>query len=151
MKTLPESFCIKLTKDPRWMKFIESLNKLLIEIKIWWFLKKETKETTASLWGQKLTFRPALLKEKIGDGRQIIYVGTIDQRPAYWLVRIDSKTDINSPEFDFHEILYKLEDEFGRIDDDSFETEDEVVENNLHYPSVYYSGGHWGLVKNFIK
>lgn len=114
------------------------------------FIRKETSLTTAKLWGEPLTFKPALCPTVLGNGLQFIYVGTIDQRPAYWIMRISSKTDIDSSNFDAEQLIEILEDCFGKISDDSFESEDELLENNIHFPAVYATGGwHWGLLKNF--
>ncbi len=95
------------------------------------------------------------------------YLGTIDQRPNYWLIRIDSKTDVEADDFNFEQLLEPLEEEFGRhpdfvIDEDEFNEmkakNDEKLEYldtfmeykaSCEYPVVWWGGGHWGCIANF--
>ena len=91
------------------------MDQLSKEIKS--FLEKETRLQRAYLWGKYCVFKPAVLSKIFGDGKQIIYVGSINQRPKYWLARVDSKTDVDA-EFIEEQILYALEEEFGRVPDE---------------------------------
>lgn len=104
------------------------------------FLKHELRRQRAYLWGQYNVFTPYLVQKIWGDGLQIIYFGSIDDRPFWWAARIDSKTDISGDKFDWEEILCQIEDECGRPDEE---------EPNPKYPAISWSGGHWGLIKNF--
>ena len=105
------------------------------------WIEWETRERKASLWGDYTTIKPVISKEIVGDGKQLIYIGTIDQRPNIWLIRIDGKIDIHSDEFNIEKYLEILEDEFGRADE-----EDETIFDAIDkvYPAVLWSGGHWG-------
>ena len=105
------------------------------------WIEWETRERKASLWGDYTTIKPVISKEIVGDGKQLIYIGTIDQRPNFWLIRIDGKIDIHSDEFNIEKYLEILEDEFGRADE-----EDETIFDAIDkvYPAVLWSGGHWG-------
>jgi len=43
----------------------------------------ETRKQTASLWGKSIEFEPVLCSTIFGDGLQLVYLGTIDQRPYH--------------------------------------------------------------------
>lgn len=80
------------------------------------------KKRTMYLWvpGDSRPFKPALLPVIYGDGRALFRLTTINQRPAYWVIRACSTwrgTNMDpSPNFgDFtDEILTDLEEAFGR-------------------------------------
>ncbi len=122
-------------------------------------LKQEQEETTASLWGYKVTFKPYLLDKVFGDGMKLIYFGTTDDRPYWWLVRIDSNVDIEDrEEFDPEEIYSAIEEECGGwIPDDTAEVDADGYdeEGTCHrgeYPMIISdSGCHWGLIADFNK
>lgn len=114
---------------------------IYLERKIKKFLKHECRRQRAYLWGKYRVFTPYVLKKKFGDGLQVIFFGTIDDRPLWWCVRIDSKTDIDN-DFDYEEILCAIEEECGRPDE-------EEIEKGYRYPMINWAGGHWGLIKNF--
>lgn len=132
------------------------------------WIAKETAPRIAKLWGEGVEFSPAICDEIIGDGLQLVYLGTISQRPYHWLIRIDSKTDIESNDFNVEDILQPLENCFGEsadyIDKEEFEqlkaagdeecniceTYDEWLESNWNYPVIGWDGGYWGLVVNMV-
>ncbi len=109
------------------------------------WIEWETRERKAELWGHFTTIKPVVSEKIIGNGKQLIYIGTIDQRPNYWLLKIDSKTDVSSDDFDIEKYLEVLEDEFGKADED-----DETIFDDIDkvYPAVLWSGGHWGSLFN---
>lgn len=131
------------------------------------WISKETTKRKTTFWGQKCEIEPQICETILGDGLQLAYLGTIDQRPNYWLIRIDSQTDLSSDEFDFEEILEPIEEFFGRhpgfiIDEEEFieraasnDSELENFENfddynsSCEYPAVWWQGGHWGTIVNF--
>lgn len=132
------------------------------------WIENETKERTCAHWGVETTFSPVICDTIIGDGLQLIYFGTIDQRPYHWLIRIDSKTDIESNDFNIETLLEPLEECFGRhpenyyYDKEEFEEAKKVDEtlqdyddwehynSACQYPAVWYAGGHYGLVVNMV-
>lgn len=82
------------------------------------------KRERAYLWvpSDAITFVPRLLPTIYGDGRALFTLATINQRPAYWIIRACSTWGCgddreNSPGPDFVEmaddILFALEDAFG--------------------------------------
>ncbi|WP_395454653.1 hypothetical protein ACHMW5_13375 [Azospirillum melinis] len=134
-------------------------------------LKAAQKPITASLWGNGpgITFVPQVLPHIFGDGRALFYFGTINSRPAYWLVRGDSRWTCDmdyGPEApdgckDFRdnidEVLSSLEDEFGRAENGHDfiygadgkphdpETGKFLPWRTITYPVVNYGGGsYWG-------
>lgn len=132
------------------------------------WIEWETRKRKTEFWGTIHEIEPVIHSEIFGDGKQLAYLGTIDQRPNYWLIRIDSSIDVNSDEFDFEEhLLQPLEDEFGRhpgfiVDKDEF---DEMKKNSpiqvseyedfedykeiCEYPRILWGGGHFGSLVNF--
>ena len=123
------------------------------------YLAKEQEETTASLWGSKVTFKPYLLEKIFGDGMKLIYFGTLDDRPYWWLVRVDSKAKIDEPlEFDSEAIYEAIEEECGgwvpdytaEVDEYGYDEDGEC--HRGEYPMIISdSSGHWGLVADLEK
>jgi hypothetical protein len=109
------------------------------------FIKNETSLHTETLWGQPCTVEPVLIDEIVGDGLQVIYWGTIDQRPQYWVLRIDSKTDIEADDFNQQDELYfMVSNQFGTWDREDCEIDE------AEYPMVIDTmGSFWGVLKNF--
>lgn len=118
------------------------------------YLKQEQEETKASLWGNEVTFKPYLLEKIFGDGMKLIYFGTLDDRPFWWLVRVDSNSKIDDPyEFDSEAIYEAIEEECGcwepddyaEVDEDGYD--DEGTCHRGEYPMIISdSSEHWGLI-----
>lgn len=121
----------------------------------------ETRKRKTDFWCEEYEIEPVIAAEKVGDGKQLIYIGTIDQRPHYWLIRIDSKTDINADLFNIEKYIEILEEEFGQHPENFYDLEDfeeakknycgfENFENyedylkDCEYPAVWWGGGHYG-------
>lgn len=136
------------------------------------WIAEETRKRESSLWGVKYEIQPVICSKILGDGLQLVYLGTIDQRPHYWLIRIDSKTDLSSINFNIETLLEPLEEEFGRYPEielsgsEEFwklkKSKDRMIRNKVRdwtswkqydsdcqYPALWWSGGHWGMVVNF--
>jgi hypothetical protein len=130
------------------------------------WIAHHTRRRTVTFWGDEYEIKPVLAETIIGDGLQLVKFSTIDQRPHYWLIRIDSKTDLFSNEFNEEEIILALEEEFGKhpeclIDETEFykyknegkRFEDydtfEEYNNACKYPAVWWGGGHYGSIANF--
>lgn len=118
------------------------------------YLQCQQEETTVSLWGSKVTFKPYLLEKIFGDGMKLIYFGTIDDRPYWWLVRVDSNAKIDKPlEFDSEAIYEAIEEECGCwVPDDTAEVdgygydEDGTCHSGKYPMIISDSSEHWGLV-----
>lgn len=87
--------------------------------------RKIEKRRSAYLWTPRdaITFIPRLLPVVFGDGRALFSIATINQRPAYWVIRACStwgcdfdREDAAGPDFGemTDTILDELEDAFGR-------------------------------------
>ena len=124
------------------------------------YLAKEQQSTTASLWGDEVTFKPYLVKEIYGDGMCLIYFGTLDDRPYWWLVRVDSAMLTNQDDYiesfvdeygnSFNEVIHcQIEEECGCIDED----DDDYDEDDLPpYPAITrWTSEHWGVVADLNK
>lgn len=96
-------------------------------------IKRETAIQKVSLWGQYIMFHPRLVSGHLGDGKQLIKFGTIDSRPKYWLVRIDSKTNIESDEFNPDDVADLITDDF----------EEKQFGNSFRYPEYKNTMGTW--------
>ena len=134
------------------------------------WISYETRKRTTTFWGRDFEIEPVICSEIQGDGLQLVWLSTINQRPDYWLLRIDSSTDIESDDFDEETLLWPLEAEFGchpdcllneeefykALKDDNYKDSDihnydsfEEYDKACEYPSVLWGGGFWGLVVNF--
>ena len=114
------------------------------------FLAKEQEETEAQLWGDSVKFKPYLLEQIFGDGMKLIYFGTLDDRPYWWLVRVDSHAEENGvwDNFDEEEIYRAIEEECGFHDEGWGDDDDE----EYAYPAIESnSTAHWGLIADFAK
>lgn len=134
-------------------------------------LRAAQKPRTDYLWtpSHTITFTPRVLTEIFGDGRALFYFGTLNSRPAYWLVRGDSRwtCDLDwgadppdgAEDFRDHdeEILCALEEEFGSAESGEDylynragrpyhpETGQFLSQEEINYPTVNTGGGwHWG-------
>ena len=52
--------------------------------------------TIQKLWGQPHTIVPRVVDEKFGDGMQLIWLSPINNRPMYYVCRIDSATNLSN-------------------------------------------------------
>jgi hypothetical protein len=120
-------------------------------------LDYEQEEIEPELWGEKYpSFKPYLLETKFGDGKFLIYFGTLDDRPYWWLIQGDSKWDINKrPD---EEIYCAIEEECGgyfpdydeshKVDEDGYDESGECHKGE--YPMIISdSSSHWGPIANF--
>lgn len=78
-------------------------------------VKAVERRERAYLWtpADAITFVPRVLSKIYGDGGRLYAVSTTNQRPAYWVIRVDSTCDSESFGELTDEILTELEDEFG--------------------------------------
>ena len=83
----------------------------------------KTYETT--FWGSKYTITPALIDQKLGDGKQIIAFQPLSTRPNYYFLFVDSTWDIDNTSWNkdrlfdhYDEICLAIEEEYGSHDND---------------------------------
>lgn len=115
----------------------KNINEAIIE---------ETKKQTVNLWGNEIKFTPVIATEKVGDGKQLLRIWTIDQRPQFWFIRIDSKTDVSEDDFDIEKYIEILEEEFGKLDDDDIDLD--IYDMEYYYPQLWWDGGSWESIYN---
>ena len=74
------------------------------------------------LWGQPHMVRPALVRERFGNGKRLIVLWPIMHRPCYYLVWVDDRWCLDNwgkPPLlcdELGEVYSGIEDEFGRRD-----------------------------------
>ena len=54
------------------------------------------RRTTTRFWGRRRFVTPRIVPFIWGDGKQWIYLSPINQRPNYYVVRIDSRVDLSN-------------------------------------------------------
>ncbi len=106
----------------------------------------------ARLWGQKHFITPRLLTMIFGDGKKVIWLSSINVRPAYWVVRIDSswciencwhpKDELKEPSEWLENVYQAIEEEFG-----TGEKEDGSLYATAKFPQAcdLGCGTSWGL------
>jgi len=84
------------------------------------------------LWTTPHKFTPRIVDKTFGDGRRLAWLTTINNRPAFWVVRVDSGWDLGLSDPDepglphdapcmaemVDEIIEAIEEQFGRWDPD---------------------------------
>ncbi len=86
-----------------------------------------TKERTVFFWGSEYQITPVLLGTVFGDGGQLMWLETTNNRPEYYVVLVGSEIELEESHgergvyelFDsFPEDIYMaIEEEFGNCDD----------------------------------
>lgn len=111
-------------------------------------IKKERKKHSPKQWGTTYDeYIPELYPHKFGDGLQLIWFWTTNDRPYHWLLLIDSKVNIEDDDFDYEVYLSSLEDEYGQCYPSC---ESCNGEGECGYPAIdFSSGGGWGSIANF--
>jgi hypothetical protein len=75
----------------------------------------ELKQIEASLWGQKYKVTPYLVERTWGDGKQFVKLSPMLIRPNFYVIRVDSKTELEGDKWLDHleEIMDAIDEEFG--------------------------------------
>ena len=132
-----------------------------------------TAEVTIKFWGETYSFKPVICSEPHGDGEKLVWISSIDQRPYYWLMFVDSNLDA-SVDIDDEQLcclIDMVEDEFGshpysegidlNDEDDFNEYLEEYPEGERYYdtfedyleackyPNIHWEGGCVGTIANF--
>lgn len=124
-------------------------------------IKRECRPRKSSLWGQQCDIAPAFVDTGRGDRRQLVWLQPIDTRPDYYVLRIDSKEDVESDDYGWDEMLLcpieEVYDSYDRYDWNWDEKRRWVGKERYEdYPPIEYkwpmlqwSGGSWGRIKNY--
>ncbi len=75
-------------KCRNWRTLHKARIRLAREMRL--LMEKIERRTTGRLWGARRFFTPRLLRTVFGDGKKFLCLSSINVRPAYWVVRIDS-------------------------------------------------------------
>lgn len=142
------------------MKINRSPNRLekLIQAEI----KRECSHRTVRFWGSDCLIEPAFVDTGRGDRKQLVYVQPLDTRPDYYVLRIDSKEDIEADGYEWDEnLLCPIEETYDNVDryecywDDKMRWmgKEKWYDNEppieIKWPMLHWSGGSWGVIKNF--
>ena len=99
-------------------------------------------------WGEWCEFEPVLLNRVFGDGSRLLQVFPINERPRYWVVRVDASV---AGDRDVHEIIDEIaeaiSDQFGDPNEDDLGVGDE----RPYFPSCNSDDGFsWNLVRGAL-
>ena len=96
-------------------------------------------------WGSTYNFKPALVAKVWGNGQQLVMLFPINERPRYWVVRVDSKCG------DLHELLGDIcdaiDEQFGTPSEDDLGVGDE----RPYFPMYDDQGCSWHFVTQSEK
>lgn len=109
------------------------------------WVNEEQKAQTGTFWGREYKFDPVLLDEVFGDGLQLAYLQSMNDRPYYYIVLLDSSRNFDDDEWMpewFEEIISWIEENYGQRWDD--ETDQEQG-----YPAISWDGGRLETIANF--
>ncbi len=97
-------------------------------------------------WGSVYDFKPELLNKVYGDGKQLLMLFPIMERPRYWVVRVDSNCSDRAGDdsfFDMLDDIYdQIDEQFGRPN------EEDLGEGNErpYFPMYDGQGTSWHFV-----
>lgn len=92
-------------------------------------------------WGITYEVKPALLKKTFGDGGRLVRVFPINERPHYWVVRVDSRcTDLLDDDGELMDAIYEaIDEQFGTPSEDDLGVGDE----RPYFPMYDGQGCSW--------
>jgi hypothetical protein len=96
-------------------------------------------------WGCDYEFTPALLDKTYGDGKQLLQLFPIMERPRYWVVRIDSTCDGSDSDalFEILDDIYDaIDEQFGCPPEEDMGVGDE----RPYFPMYDSQGTSWHFV-----
>lgn len=109
--------------------------------------------TKRYLWvpADAIKFVPRLCDTIYGDGRALFHLSTLNQRPAFYVIRCCSTWNESNYSMDRHFgeftdlMLSDLEEQFGSARPDSEEDDPDILENWHPFPALDDEGGcQWG-------
>jgi len=102
-------------------------------------IKLELQHNHGKLWGKWENIEPKLLKEIYGDGKRLLYISPLSDRPNHYMVRIDSVYPDENKRNEVEDILEYVVDsivsEFGWC-----EVEGEEDEETIYLPWPSFDG-----------
>lgn len=117
--------------------------------------------TIQKLWGQPHTIVPRVVDEKFGDGMQLIWLSPINNRPMYYVCRIDSATQLSNRDKrafcdrELEGLYQEIEVQFGSVDFecdycDDTDINDEstcICQEDRNAAPSFSSGCSWGSME----
>lgn len=99
-------------------------------------------------WGSTYEFQPALIEKIYGDGKLLMQLFPINERPRYWVVRVDSRHASGEADedafFDMLEDIYdKIDEQFGTPSEEDLGIGDE----RPYFPMFDSQGSVWHFVR----
>lgn len=123
-----------------------------IEDKIKQKIEELTKPEIVRFWGVDYDRQIAVCPEKLGDGLQLIGLSCNNTRPHWYILQIDSKTDMDNENLDVESFCEAFEGSFGRnecLNEDKGECSDNCM-CDLDFPVTSFDAGYeWWLIENF--
>src|SRR5882672_1344925 len=114
-------------------------------------LTRLCKRHKTTLWGQPHFVTPRLADWIHGDGLKVIYLTPIMTRPNYYVVRIDSKINLDNfgkPPVFVDEVLPELhesiEDQYGRAHEEWEHDNGRTYHRHNPFPAMDDEGCAWG-------
>lgn len=98
-------------------------------------------------WGSTCEFQPVLLDKIYGDGKLLMQLFPISERPRYWVVRVDSIWEHDVPEDDLDDIYEQIDEQFGPPPED----DDGIGDERPYFPSYDGDGTSWHFVREAVK
>lgn len=124
-------------------------------------IKKECRPRMSSLWGQPCNISPAFVDTGRGDRKQLVWVQSTDSRPDYYVLRIDSRENVEAEDYPWDDkLLCPIEERYDNVDNYEWSwqngkyigkykyDENEPIKEE-QWPMLSWGGGSWGVIKNF--
>lgn len=87
-----------------------------------------------TFWGREYTVKPAVANGHLGDGRLLLGFQTLNDRPNYYLIRVDSGF-FNLPDADgydgVNDVIDALSDDFGERESKREHLEDDLRDQGI--------------------
>jgi hypothetical protein len=98
-----------------------------------------------SWWGNTYRFKPVRLNKVFGDGKQIVQLFPINERPRYWIVQVDSAhRDDSDAFFEILDDIYEaIDEQFGCPPED----DDGIGDERPYFPAYDGQGTSWHFVR----
>lgn len=107
-------------------------------------LRNLLKRQRTEFWGATTEFKPALLDKVYGDGKQLVQLFPIMERPRYWVVRVDSRCTNSDAFFEILDDIYEqIDEQFGSPDEDDLG----VGDDRPYFPMHDGQGAVWHFVR----
>jgi hypothetical protein len=106
-------------------------------------LRKLLQPQKKEWWGNEYEFTPALLNKVYGDGKRLLQLFPLNERPRYWVVRVDSACQNDESLWDILDDIYDaIDEQFGCPPDEDRGMGDE----RPYFPMYDSDGTSWHFV-----